>query len=1353
MTQQSSLFPDCQIGVTRNGLYVLAATDSLPDLCITARQRDPLPLHRLQDRAAFLLQALQGCNLLKNADFSGDGQQPLAGWIGAAETPASVGVDFSEKWRLQNGHTAFLFAPHDAPRPVLQTADAAPLIAAGNALPYRLSGLFATHRADGWLNVDYLSATGVKLGGDTLRIAHSSRHLGGNHVENYRYLQWQLEPAPDATHVSLRITMGPCTDIGASNSFLFIAHLFLGVADRQDPLIWAPYSAGADALTRYAQNPAWRSFGWVALPADNPDITVDLAGRRHGFTPESAAIPDYLGHATIHTSEQALGKLFDPLFYAQSDPQTLACLDNDALFAHYQTTGSRRNLAPTPYFDIAWYRVNNPELQQQDIDPVTHFIDTGSALRRAPHPLFDAEYYYRRYLADTHPKAEPLFHYLAEGWKRGYQPHPLFWPRWYAARYLKDHAGDIDPFQHFLTEGWRQQCNPNPLFDVKHYIKEYGAKNRLEPDPLSHYVHVGWREHYQPHRLFDANYYAQQSGFNGQTAKRSPLEAFFADNDPGISPHPLFDADFYREQLGREPAQHPLLDYLERGWRGNIDPHPLFSKAYYYQHAKDAVIEQTDALIHYLEQGWRQKLAVHPLFDAPFYLEQNPKAQGCIPLQHYLVHGWRNGFSGRPPVDKKDLADAHKQPPAPKAITTLAMPTDRLFAPLNATFNSARIGVFAHIFYPDLADEMVTASNRIPGCCTLYISTDQLDKARRIDAVCRELSAHPFEIRVTPNRGRDIAPMVAGFRDRLQQVDYGVHIHSKRSNHFDAEFANGWRRHLLAGNLGSTALVTNILNLLADDAIGVYAPDHYDAIRPVVEWTGNFDTIKILLQLSGETLSKDHALDFPSGSMFWFKTQALKPLLDLNLRPYHFEAEQGQTDNTLAHALERCFYYFAELSGYAWIVGKPVSGDKAAQAVAAFHAAGGRAPLFANRLFPTHRELGGLRRYFSQCTRFLVRPSRIDKPRLNLLIPSLIQGQVQIDSHAPLAQFAAIRRALGDRYDARIITTDVSPDALLNPPEGYRLWPPSQKDRADRDVVTDAAQRFRYPFIVRDADIFVATAWWTARHALDIMAQQDALFGAKPRRFVYLIQDNEVSHCASSCLAELAEQTYRHAEQAIPVFTTEGVFDYFRQRGYFSRGHVAYPVISSGFKAAIRRGTPKEKIVLLAVRPHIDRYGLPFLDLLVQTLIDRDAEFWSDWRFCALGNHLQQHTFKISTHVEVLNALPSQDYAELASSAALGIALLTSLQPNQFALEMAAAGVSVLTNNQAAAQCHDNIRAFDGFDAESVAQQFQAMAERWLAQPASGWQGQPKADWFYGDADHLSEVAAAVVRDLMDKPA
>jgi lipopolysaccharide biosynthesis protein len=232
--------------------------------------------------------------------------------------------------------------------------------------------------------------------------------------------------------------------------------------------------------------------------------------------------------------------------------------------------------------------------------------------------------------------------------------------------------------------------------------------------------------------------------------------------------------------------------------------------------------------------------------------------------------------------------------------------------------SSPRLGVVCHLFHIQVAAEILYYLRRLPLPADLFLSTDTADKEAELRGTLIGWDKGKLELRVVPNRGRDIAPKLVGFADVHDRYDLVLHLHSKLSNH--VPFLAPWRSYLLETLLGSPEVVRSILDAfqrLPD--LGMVAPQHFEAIRPWLGWNGNFAAASALARRMGMSLSPYRALDFPSGSMFWARPAALRPLLDLNLAFDDFPTENAQLDHTLAHAIERLFFYACEHSGHSWL--------------------------------------------------------------------------------------------------------------------------------------------------------------------------------------------------------------------------------------------------------------------------------------------------------------------------------------------------------------------------------------------------------------------------------------------------
>jgi hypothetical protein len=229
------------------------------------------------------------------------------------------------------------------------------------------------------------------------------------------------------------------------------------------------------------------------------------------------------------------------------------------------------------------------------------------------------------------------------------------------------------------------------------------------------------------------------------------------------------------------------------------------------------------------------------------------------------------------------------------------------------------VAVHAHIYYSELATELRHYLENIPLPFQFYVTTDTADKAASIKtAFAGMVNVHSLDIRVVPNRGRDIGPMLVELGETLAHYEVVLHIHTKRSPHNPD--LRGWRRYLMQSLLGNPRHVAAILDCFAkDEQLGILYPQIYHPVIPFMRIGGNAEGISAILRRAGrdaEELGKLDMSAFPAGFMLWFRGSAIKPFIRMKLGLDDFDAETGQDDSTLAHAIERVFPYMAAISGF-----------------------------------------------------------------------------------------------------------------------------------------------------------------------------------------------------------------------------------------------------------------------------------------------------------------------------------------------------------------------------------------------------------------------------------------------------
>lgn len=218
-----------------------------------------------------------------------------------------------------------------------------------------------------------------------------------------------------------------------------------------------------------------------------------------------------------------------------------------------------------------------------------------------------------------------------------------------------------------------------------------------------------------------------------------------------------------------------------------------------------------------------------------------------------------------------------------------------------------RTAIVAHVYYPEFLDEILAISALMPPDSRLLITAPP-DKIVAVRASIGQRS--DVEIYETINRGRDIAPFIKLLSEgRLDRFDAVLKIHTKKSPHLS--FGGLRRQFFFTGLAGSAGNVARVLRLFSDPKVGFVGLGSYFRSQDFY-WMKNRRRVEQLCEVIGTRAR----LGFFEGSMFWFRPAALQSLKCLGLQTDDFEAEDGQLDGTLHHAIERCFVLSGEGAGY-----------------------------------------------------------------------------------------------------------------------------------------------------------------------------------------------------------------------------------------------------------------------------------------------------------------------------------------------------------------------------------------------------------------------------------------------------
>ena len=245
------------------------------------------------------------------------------------------------------------------------------------------------------------------------------------------------------------------------------------------------------------------------------------------------------------------------------------------------------------------------------------------------------------------------------------------------------------------------------------------------------------------------------------------------------------------------------------------------------------------------------------------------------------------------------------------------------YIPLVTNNHIKKIGVFFHIFYTELTDEMLDCVDNIPSDLFIHVSTDTKEKQEKLYTIFdRRGYQDQTEIKVFPNKGWDIAPFLVGYGKAIERYPLILRMHSKRSLHIPGDTGEQWRKMLYAALAGSRERVNAILDQFdRSPGLGMICPPLVPHYAHCVNFGGNFARMRALLLQRGVLITPELSIDFPMGSMFWCRPQVLSTWIHPKFCFDDFVPSADldvERDGTLAHALERLFFFGCGLSGMSW---------------------------------------------------------------------------------------------------------------------------------------------------------------------------------------------------------------------------------------------------------------------------------------------------------------------------------------------------------------------------------------------------------------------------------------------------
>ena len=474
------------------------------------------------------------------------------------------------------------------------------------------------------------------------------------------------------------------------------------------------------------------------------------------------------------------------------------------------------------------------------------------------------------------------------------------------------------------------------------------------PDPLAAYDEL---------LLMNCTFFGPVSTFDdlfARTEAMGDLDFWGITEHGAVEPHPFLTTEGRIKAIGTEraedPTSTPVVDPLEEDrLESHLQSHwiavrrSLFGSddwARYWDemppitsYLSSVVLHEARFTPHFAALGYSHLVAFpgdgstnHPIMDTALPMLR----AGCPIVKRRLffhdpLYNEQRALDGRQVVDLMAAAGYPVQAlyanlartSVPRAlVTNLALLEVLPEVDLGYdTSRPLRVVAVAHVFYPEMTDEILDRLDHLPAYDLVVTTTEEAKRGAIREVLARRGREGDVRV-VASNRGRDISAFFVECRDVIEsdEHDLVVKVHSKKSPQDAPTVGEMFKRHLFENLLSSPGYVANVLRLFQEhSSLGMVIPPVHHVGYPTlgISWFQNKAVAQELADRLGIVVPFDTSTPVAAyGSMFIARPQTLRLLAAADFTYDDFPDDSSYRDGALSHVVERLLAYSVLSSGY-----------------------------------------------------------------------------------------------------------------------------------------------------------------------------------------------------------------------------------------------------------------------------------------------------------------------------------------------------------------------------------------------------------------------------------------------------